>query len=215
MISLKITDIKQGVKNENRVNVFVNSKYAFSLDISQVVDFHIKIGLEVTEAQLEEYKRASEFGKLYQRTLEWVLTRPHSTQETKDYLYRKTRTISQKTQSPVSNLTEISHDIIERLTMKGYLNDEKFAKYYVENRFVKKGISKKRLKLELMKKGVDRTIIDEVLSENSRNDEEEIKKIILKKRARYDDEKLVNYLVRQGFDFELARNLVRASCETD
>ena len=215
MISLKITDIKQGVKNENRVNVFVNSKYAFSLDISQVVDFHIKIGLEITEAQLEEYKRASEFGKLYQRTLEWVLTRPHSTQETKDYLYRKTRTISQKTQSPVSNLTEISHDIIERLTMKGYLNDEKFAKYYVENRFVKKGISKKRLKLELMKKGVDGTIIDEVLSENSRNDEEEIKKIILKKRARYDDEKLVNYLVRQGFDFELARNLVRASCETD
>ena len=215
MTSLKITDIKQGVKNENRVNVFVNSKYAFSLDISQVVDFRIKIGLEITEAQLEEYKRASEFGKLYQRTLEWVLTRPHSTQETKDYLYRKTRTISQKTQSPVNNLTAISHDIIERLTMKGYLNDEKFAKYYVENRFVKKGISKKRLKLELMKKGVDRTIIDEVLSENSRNDEEEIKKIILKKRARYDDEKLVNYLVRQGFDFELARNLVRASCETD
>lgn len=215
MTSLKITDIKQGVKNENRVNVFVNSKYAFSLDISQVVDFHIKIGLEITEAQLEEYKRASEFGKLYQRTLEWVLTRPHSTQETKDYLYRKTRTISQKAQSPVGNLAEISHDIIERLTVKGYLNDEKFAKYYVENRFVKKGISKKRLKLELMKKGVDRTIIDEVLSENSRNDEEEIKKIILKKRARYDDEKLVNYLVRQGFDFELARNLVRASCETD
>ncbi len=215
MTSLKITDIKQGVKNENRVNVFVNSKYAFSLDISQVVDFHIKIGLEITDAQLEEYKRASEFGKLYQRTLEWVLTRPHSTQETKDYLYRKTRTISQKTQSPVGNLTEISHDIIERLTVKGYLNDEKFAKYYVENRFVKKGISKKRLKLELMKKGVDRTIIDEVLSENSRNDEEEIKKIILKKRARYDDEKLVNYLVRQGFDFELARNLVQASCETD
>ena len=28
---LKITDLKQGVKNSNRVNVYVNEKYAFSL----------------------------------------------------------------------------------------------------------------------------------------------------------------------------------------
>jgi regulatory protein len=62
-----ITDLKQGVKNENRVNVFVNNKYSFSLDISQVVDFHLKKGLEISEEQIEEYKRASEFGKLYQR----------------------------------------------------------------------------------------------------------------------------------------------------
>ena len=95
------------------------------------------------------------------------------------------------------------------------MDDEKFAKYYVENRFTKKGISRKRLKLELFKKGVDRSIVDSVLGEGIRNDEEEIKKIITKKRARYDDEKLINYLVRQGFDFELARNLVQASSETD
>ena len=42
--------------------------------------------------------------------------------------------------------------------------------------------------------------------------QEEIKKIIAKKRAKYDDEKLISYLCRQGFSFELAQSLVR---ETD
>ena len=37
----RITDIKQAIKNENRVNIFVNDKYAFSLDIAQVVDFKL------------------------------------------------------------------------------------------------------------------------------------------------------------------------------
>ena len=35
---LLITNLKQGVKNPNRVNVFVDGKYSFSLDVAQVVD---------------------------------------------------------------------------------------------------------------------------------------------------------------------------------
>jgi regulatory protein len=199
-----ITDLKQGVKNENRVNVFVNGKYSFSLDISQVVDFHLKRGLEISEEQIEEYKRASEFGKLYQRTLEWVLVRPRSEKETYDYLYKK---IYEKKLDK-----DYINRIIDRLKEKKYLNDETFARYYVENRFVKKGISKKRLRMELMKKGVAAGIIDEVL--DGRNDEEEIKKMIIKKRARYDDEKLTAYLCRQGFDYQLVKDLVQ-TCGTD
>ena len=74
----EITELRQGVKNPNRVNVFVDGKFSFSLDVAQVVDFHIKKGMEISAEQLEEYKKASEFGKLYQRTLEWVLVRPRS-----------------------------------------------------------------------------------------------------------------------------------------
>ena len=79
--------------------------------------------------------------------------------------------------------------IIEKLNSKNYLDDLKFAEWYVENRFVKKGISKKRLKMELMKKGVSNSIIEKVL--NARNDEDEIKKMIEKKRNKYDDDKQI------------------------
>lgn len=222
---LKITDIKQGVKNPNRVNVFVNSKYAFSLDISQVVDFKLKVGSEILEEKLSEYKKASEFGKLYQRTLEWVLVRPRSEREVRDYLRKKLRNTlrgpfatNEERVSEVSPVTtgrnervreeysEFFDSIVQRLLDKGYIDDAKFAQYYVENRFVKKGISQKRLRMELIKKGISKEIIDEVLG--GRNDEEEILKIIAKKRAKYDDDKLIQYLCRQGFPYQLAQSLV-------
>ena len=197
-----ITKLKQGVKNPNRVNVFVDEKYAFSLDVAQVADFKLKVGAEISEEDLTELKKASEFGKLYQRTLEWVLTRPRSEKETRDYLYKK---IYEK------KLDKIYIDrIIERLESKKYLDDAKFAEWYVENRFVKKGISRRRLKMELAKKGISKDIVENVV--NLRDDEEEIRKIIAKKRKKYDDEKLISYLSRQGFDYQLARSLV---LETD
>ena len=188
-----ITNLKQGVKNPNRVNVFVNSKYALSLDVAQVVDLGVKVGLEISEDELEEFKKASEYGKLYQRTLEWVLVRPRSIRETRDYLKRRGH-------------FEFSESIIQRLLDKKYLDDCKFAEWYVENRFVKKGISKKRLRMELMKKGVAREIVDEAIDD--RDDEEEIRKVIAKKRAKYDDEKLMGYLVRQGFSYDLVKQVL-------
>ena len=82
----EITDIRQAVKNENRVNIFVNKKYSFSLDVTQLVDLKLKVGAKISEEELAEYKKLSEFGKLYQRTLEWVLVRPRSEKETFDTL---------------------------------------------------------------------------------------------------------------------------------
>lgn len=203
MDTYKITELKQGVRNPDRVNVYVNSKFAFSLDISQVVDFGIKIGREISEEELEEFKKASEFGKLYQRTLEWVLTRPRSEKECRDYLYKK---IFEK------KLDKNYIDrIIAKLAEKNYLNDARFAEYYVENRFVKKGVSLKRLKMELMKKGVSKEIIEEVLADTDRNDTEELEKMILKKRSKYpDDEKLTQYLCRQGFQYDLVREMIQS-----
>ena len=200
---LRITDLRQGVKNPDRVNVYVNGKFSFSLDISQVVDLGVKKDLTISLEQLEEFKKASEFGKLYQRTLEWVLTRPHSERETRDYLYKK---IYDK------KLDKSYIDrIIEKLESKGYVDDRKFAEYYVENRFVKKGISGRRLEMELMKKGVSRDVILEVMGGSERNEKEEILKVIAKKRSKCDtDEKLINYLLRQGFQYELSRELVRS-----
>ena len=55
---LRITDIKQGVRNENRVNIYINGKYSFSLDIAQVVDLGVKVGRVVTTEELVDLKRA-------------------------------------------------------------------------------------------------------------------------------------------------------------
>ena len=202
MATYRITNLKQGLKNPDRVNVFVDSKFSFSLDISQVVDFGIKVGMEVSDTDVAEFKKASEFGKLYQRALEWVLVRPRSIRETSDYLYKKI--YEKKLDKKYIDL------IIEKLKAKKYLDDFRFAEYYVENRFSKKGVSLKRLRMELLKKGVSKEIIEEVLVDSDRNDEEELRKMIAKKRAKYDDEKLIQYLCRQGFPYDLVRESVRS-----
>lgn len=214
-----ITKLAPGVRDVNRVNVFLDSKFAFSLDVAQVVELQIKVGQKIDAARLDELRSASEFGKLYQRALEWVLTRPHSIRETQDYLRRRqqkrkvdNRRRTKAGKKPFPELQSGTIDlVIERLLQRGYLNDQRFAVYYVENRFIKRGVSAKRLRMELQKKGVATENIEAALAEGGRNDEEELSKMLKKKRARYDDQKLIAYLVRQGFDYHKVVDAVMAS----
>lgn len=212
----RITKLTAGVRDPNRVNVFLDGRFAFSLDVAQVVDLGVKVDQEISPEGLKELKDASEFGKLYQRTLEWVLTRPHSVRETKNYLKRrqiKRRQLNkQREREEKKPLAELRDDmmelVVERLIAKGYLNDEKFAMYYIENRYVRRGISHKRLKVELRGKGVDVDVINKLLDQEVRDENEEVMKMIAKKRRKYDDFRLVNYLVRQGFSYQLAKESV-------
>ena len=205
---MQITAIKPAVKNEHRANIYLDGKFSFSLNIAQLADTKLKVGQEITEEQLSTLRQQSNFGKLYQRTLEWVLSRPHSVKETRDYLVRK------KYQKPEYEITDSAIDeVIQKLQAKNYLNDVNFTTYYVENRFQKKGISAKRLRQELFKKGVSEQIIEQAIKDSERDDTEEIQKIIARlRRKKYDEQKLIQYLLNQGFDYSLVQTVVR---ETD
>ena len=88
---MKITDISLQTRDKNRVNVSVDGKYRFSLDVFQVGELGIKIGREYTDEELTALEDESWFGKLYARAMEYCLTRPRSVKEMRDYLWRKTR----------------------------------------------------------------------------------------------------------------------------
>lgn len=200
----RITALKIQARDKDRVNVFVDGKYRFSLDITQVAELGIKNGAEYTEEELVELENESQFGKLYTRSLEYALVRPRSQRELRDYLYRKTRDTRTKTGDIKKGVSpELTERVFARLLEKGYLNDEKFARFWVENRNVRKGSSLRKLKSELSAKGVEKTIIERVVEESDRSDINELRKIIEKKARRYDDEqKLMAYLARQGFSYD-------------
>ena len=205
---MKITDISVQLKNADRVNVSVDGKYKFSLDIYQLGDLGIKVGKEYSEGELAEIENESQFGKLYMRALEYCLMRPHSAREVKDYLWRKTRSSKYKTRDGQikdrEGATQANADrTFNRLVERGYINDEKFAKFWVENRNQTKGTSRRKLTAELRSKGVDASVIDEVLTGSDRSDDDELRKMLAKKRSKYaDDQKLIAYLARQGFSYE-------------
>lgn len=201
---MKITSISVQVRDKDRVNVSVDGKYRFSLDILQVGSLGLKIGNEYTEAEITKLEEESQFGKLYTRALEYALMRPRSLREVTDYLYRKTRDTRTKTGEVRKGVSKaLTERVFQRLVEKGYVNDEKFAHFWIENRNLRKGTSRRKLTAELAAKGVERSIVDRLLGESERSDDDEIKKIIAKKRARYPDEtKLIAYLARQGFSYD-------------
>lgn len=205
---MKITAITVQSRDKNRVNVMVDGVYRFSLDVFQYADLGIKVGKEYEEEELNELEQESQFGKLYARTLEYCLMRPHSAKEVRDYLWKKTRTTKVKTRD--GGLKEkpgvsqvLTERVLARLVEKGYVDDEKFTRYWVENRSLAKGASRRKLTAELRAKGVEQPVIDSAFQATGRADTEELKKVIAKKRARYpDDRKLIAYLAGQGFSYD-------------
>lgn len=211
---MKITAVTAQKKDKNRVNIMVDGKYRFSLDIFQYVELGLRVGREYTDDELTAFETESQFGKAYARALEYCLMRPHSAKEMRDYLYRKTRDSRTKTGETKKGLpTSITTRIFDRLVEKGYIDDEKFTRYWVENRSLTKGVSRRKLMAELRSKGVDLSVIEGLLAESSRGDDSEIQKIIAKKRSKYpDDQKLMQYLARQGFGYD---DIKRALADDD
>ena len=231
----QITDMKSGVHDQNRVNIFLDGEFSFSLDLAQVVDYHLKIGKVLDDHELEELKHASAYGKLYSQTLEWVLMRPRSVKETRDHLKQKLFKIKIDNRRRAENRERIESDpefkklardyrvktrerelfgendielVIKKLIEKSYLDDRKFATWFIENRFAKKGVSPLRLRQELIKKGIAQALVDELFEKSPRDEAEEIKKVIAKKGSKSDPQKLLGYLTRHGFSLDLSRELV-------
>lgn len=217
---MKITAISVQAKNNDRVNVSVDGSYRFSLDIFQVGDLGLKVGKEYSETELIALETESQFGKLYTRALEYTMMRPHSSREIRDYLWRKTRTTKYKSRNGevkdrAGVSTKLTDRVYQRLNERGYIDDEKFARYWVENRNMTKGASRRKLANELRAKGVETVIIEAALAETDRDDQQELQKIITKKRARYPDEqKLIAYLLRQGFSYDDVKSAVGETGES-
>lgn len=211
---MKITAITAQQRDKNRVNIMVDGSYRFSLDVSQVVDLGIKIGRDYSEDELLQLETESQFGKVYNRALEYCLSRPHSSKEVRDYLYKKTRDARTATGVKKGIPPALTERVFNRLTERGYVNDEKFTKFWVENRQLRKGISQRKLQAELQAKGVDGQIITQFLNASDRTDQNELEKVIAKKRQRYsDDQKLIQYLARQGFSYEDIKKTLKATEE--
>lgn len=200
---MKITKLSEQVKNPDRINVFIDEKFLFSLDIWQIVDLKIKVGREISQQELKELEEASLFGKLYSRSLNYALARPRSIREMQDYLWRVTNSrISMDGKNQTRYPSFLVKPVLERLIQKNYINDLVFAKFWITNRNQRKGISERKLAQELIKKGISREIISATLAEGVRDDKSEIQKIIVKKRSKYDDQGLIKYLLGKGFKYD-------------
>jgi regulatory protein len=188
---MKITSIKKQVKRNGRFSVYVDGQYSFGVTEGQLLELGIVQNTEITPEQLKEYKAQTEIQKAFDRTLNLLSFRPRSEWELRDYLKRKE-------QSPAN--IEI---ILNKLTKLHYVDDEVFARRWVESRRLLTTRSSLRLRSELKQKRIAEDVINKVLEDGAENDKEALRTLMAKKSKRYPDrQKFTQYLARQGFRYD-------------
>jgi regulatory protein len=189
---VRVTAIKQHIKRTDRYSIFVDEKYAFSLSESALLENKLATGDELSAGKLRNFKQLSEDDKLYNQTLRYIALRPRSRWEVEFYLQRKKA-------SPA--LTET---ILNKLSNIGLVDDEKFAAAFVSDRRLLKPASRRKLVMELRKKRISDAIIEQAIGTEAEDEKAALDEVIARKRrqSKYqDNEKLMQYLARQGFNY--------------
>ena len=106
----------------------------------------------------------------------------------------------------IEDLLDNINYVVEQLKKEGYIDDKKFAQWYVSQRQEFKPRSKRRLTVELTQKGISDEIIEKVLE--GYDEESVLKKLIEKKKEDYSKEELINYLLKQGFPYDLIKTML-------
>lgn len=197
-----ITSIK-AQKNQKRVNIYLDGKFAFGLDLENFMKLHLKINQELDQEQIKTITNKGEKSKILEKVLSFAMLRPRSGKEIKDYFKRK----------KIDEL--IQPYLLEKLKKYELLNDQKFAEWWVRQRLEFKHKSKKDITFELRQKGIDSNTIKNIL-DDSGIDEFKIAKELIKKRLykwqKYDDkirkQKIAQYLAGKGFNWDVINSAV-------
>ena len=112
-------------------------------------------------------------------------------------------------------LSESDKDfIVEFLQDEGYINDERYCRSYVKSKLNLKKWGVNKIKLSLITKGVDRDIIDEVVSEIDQDSyKEELVNLLKNKKINESDPykrkaKLIRYAVGKGYSLSMVMEVL-------
>lgn len=190
---MTITAIRQQERLKGRYSIYADGKYAFSLSANALLEAKLTVGQDLDAAQLKAYTKLSADDKAYALALAYAVRRMRSRYELAEYFRRKAYD------------DELAQQIMQKLEALGLVDDEKFAEAWVRNRRLLKSVSKRRLTAELRTKRIANDVIDHVLAEDETDERTVLRELVARRRkqTRYqDDQKLMQYLARQGFGYD-------------
>lgn len=197
-----ITEISAQKRNRRRVNISLDGSYAFSLD--RLTAAWLQVGRELSEAEIKKLQTNDEVEVGFNQALNFLSYRSRSMAEMTRYLEGK---------GYAPGTLKI---VLERLEEEGLLNDDRFAKEWVENRNTFRPRSQSQLRAELRFKGLAETSIETALEESGVDDAALAIAAARKQAHRYlssDYEiyrkKLGNALLRRGFSYATVNETLR------
>ena len=190
-----------------KIHLSLDGEYIATVNADYWFTCGIKSGSEVTPQQLEELLAESARRKMMNKALDLLSMRDYSRRELSDKLVTKAWEKKEQKDMDLGSLKQQASDICDRLEELGLLNEERFARSYVDELLRRKHLSKSGLKTALIQKGVQRDIIETVLEEVEVDPVEQVRELLATKFKNRDfsDEKqktrTVNALLRLGYRY--------------
>jgi len=206
-----ITKIEVGKRNKERVNIYIDEEYAFSISVELIYKENIKVKDKIDVDSLKKLADEDNYIKCKNTALKTI-----------ERTYKSEKELAQKLA-----LKGYDDHIINRTInfMKEYnlLNDNNYATMYVKDK--SRNIGKKKIKYSLLQKGIDEEIIE---SELEKINNDEVKAIVyemaLKKykvfSKRENDnykltQKLYRFLMGKGYDYDLIKDVVKSIVKSE
>ncbi|QPC45773.1 recombination regulator RecX [Mangrovibacillus cuniculi] len=146
-----ITKISVQEKRKDRYNIFLNEKYAFSVDEAVLIKHNLVKGQQLTEEDIEQIQVQEEDQKAYGKAINFLSYRMRSTGEV--FTYLKEQEVEE----------HVIQQILSKLMENGYLDDLAFANAYVRTMMETTDKGPNVLKQELKLKSVSDAKIEEAL----------------------------------------------------
>jgi len=205
-----ITDIKENKRNPQRVSIYTDGTFLLACHKELVYKKGLKKGLAIDEALLLSVAKEDAF----LRAREVALRTIEHAMKTQNQVAEKLRE------------KDFEEETIQRVMdlLKEYqlMDDARYTEVFLKEKLRSRGIRK--AKYELMQKGVDKELVEEVLSETATRELEEAsclklakKKVAQLKRKEEDPYKLKSkaygYLVGKGYEYDLVTSTLQKVLE--
>ena len=196
----KITDMQIQKNNKARANVYIDGEFAMALEMLTVMKLGLKIGQEVSQQRLAEAVFDSEKSVAFEKAMGYLGRGMKTVKQMRDYLTKK------------AYAPEVVDYVIRRLKEYRYIDDEAYAKLYVEHNSATKG--ERRLKQELVSKGIAVSLAEQhsqIDGEQALTDATRLaEKYMRNKPCDIKTlQKLQRYLLSRGYGYDIVNAVLR------
>lgn len=202
-----ITALEAQKRNKDKVNLYIDGEFRCSLTAESVVRARLKAGQELSEERLEEILLTSETELAFKKALDYIARAMKTKKQVLDYLCGKGFDMSAAKRA------------VEKLEEYKYIDDRAFARQYAELNAKQKGA--RRIRAELLKKGLDEGCVSLAVEKLSREKSEQAASDLAEKymRGKANDFKTLNklsrFLASRGFDFDTIKSVVEGRKRDD
>lgn len=194
------------IRKNNKVKITFDDSSSLYVNYNVVVQFALRKGDNLDEKLLNRLLKADELFDIKAAAYRLIGRRDHSSAELKRKLLKKGFDI------------DLINELIIELSEKHYLNDYDFARKYSGEAVDKKKSGINKVRNDLIKKGVSKEIIENVLNDINENTLLENARELLNKKmktsafikteSRKKKQKLFSYLKSKGYSSDLILKLL-------